>query len=115
IINSIASQTNGDARAVTPVQDQIAERLAVALAPRFCSNSYTSTQTTSSPSTNHGLAKPEGRLFVMSSEVACQAVALYEGLETSLDISDQRQNKNSKDSFNFVRNTNNPHQGQGPT
>src|SRR6266567_3817906 len=90
MIRRIAHHTRGDVKPFIPVQEKALSGSAISVAPRFKRNSDTSTHATLKPSCNHGLPKPEGRscvfLFllssVMSSEVACQAVALREGLET---------------------------------
>src|SRR5437870_11277458 len=97
MIRKIAHHTRGEARPFIPVQEKALAGSATCVAPRFRRNSDTSTQATLKPSCSHGLRKPEGRSciglflvsFVMSSEVACQAVALCEGLETSLTFSAQ--------------------------
>src|SRR6266498_3486399 len=91
MMRRIAHHTSGEAKPLTPVQDHALSVFATSVAPRFNRNSDTSTHATLRASCSQGLPKPEGRFcicfflsFVMSSEVAGQAVALCEGLETSL-------------------------------
>src|SRR5206468_9172474 len=90
MMRRIAHHTSGEAKPLTPVQDHALSVFATSVAPRFNRNSDTSTHATLRASCSQGLPKPEGRfcicfflLFVMSSEVACQAVASCEGPETS--------------------------------
>src|ERR1700756_531786 len=92
MMRRIAHHTSGDSRPLIPVQDKALAGSATSVAPRFKRSSDTNTHSTLNPSSSHGLPKPVGRFwiflfvlsFVMSSEVACQAAALCEGLETFL-------------------------------
>src|SRR6266581_7474820 len=61
MIRRIAHHTSGEAKPLTPVQDNALSGSAISVAPRFKRSSETNTQITLNVSCSHGLPKPEGR------------------------------------------------------
>ena len=64
MMRRIAHQTSGEAKPLSPVQDHALSVSATSVAPRFKSNSDTSTQATLRTSCSQGLPKPEGRFCI---------------------------------------------------
>ena len=60
----IAHHTNGDAKPLMPVHENVLSGAATSVAPRFKRSSETNTHATLRPSCNHGLPKPEGRFCI---------------------------------------------------
>src|SRR5947199_6551369 len=60
----IAHHTNGDAKPLMPVHENVLSGAATSVAPRFKRSSDTNTQATLRPSCNQGLPKPERRFCI---------------------------------------------------
>src|SRR6476620_1902444 len=64
MIRTIAHHTSGDAKPLSPVQENASFGAAISLAPRFKRSSETNTHATLKPSCSHGFPKPDGRFCI---------------------------------------------------
>src|SRR6266480_5209044 len=84
----IAHHTSGEAKPLTPVQDNALSGSAISVAPRFKRSSETNTQTTLTISCSHGLPKPEVRFCIrfFSLPSSRRNQFRYDGKRTSSEL-----------------------------